>query len=351
MQRKIVFFGGIGSSTQFGGELTKNKEITQRLNELGAEITLIDCYKARLNPWRLLKITFLLFSSLMFNIKATFIFSSSFGNIYPFFKLIYWLPFHRHIIYWVIGGTLPNLIADGTYKKKYLKKIELFITEGRKMQRHMIELGFKNVLYKPNFKSIPSLPRINKQDDGRIHFFFLSRITPQKGCQYIFDCMKRLNNDGLTTKYVVDFYGNVDNEYKNEFNKSIGSISNANYQGCINLHNHIGYEILAKYHYMLFPTFWYGEGFPGVIVDAYIAGVPIISSDWNLNPEFVIDKKTGLVVATHNVDELFNVMRKAILWEFPNAEMSIFCQEAALEYDTRNVINQNLFDTITNYTK
>lgn len=347
MKNKIVFFGGVGSPAQFGGEPTKNKEIIKRLKELGAVLTVIDCNNARSHPWKLLKIMSRLFVNLLFHSQATFIFSTSFGNIYPFFKILYWLPVRRHIVYWVIGGTLPGRVADGAYKKKYLLLIDLFITEGIKMKKRMMELGFDNVSYRPNFKTILSLPAIHKFEDGCIHFFFLSRITRHKGCSYIFDCMNRLNDEGWASKYVVDFYGSIDDEYKEEFQKSIQTIFNARYQGCINLQEFLGYETLAKYHYMLFPTFWFGEGFPGVIIDAYTAGVPIISSDWNLNPEFVIDGKTGIVVPAHDVERLLDAMRGAVEGCYPNAEMSVACQEAAMKYDTRNVIDQELFDMIT----
>lgn len=43
----IIFFGGVGSSDQFGGELTKNKEIIARLQELGCRVDVIDSYNAR----------------------------------------------------------------------------------------------------------------------------------------------------------------------------------------------------------------------------------------------------------------------------------------------------------------
>ena len=55
---KIIFIGGIGTKTQFGGELTKNKEIIKRLSELGCSLTLIDTYQARSKPFKLLVLLF-----------------------------------------------------------------------------------------------------------------------------------------------------------------------------------------------------------------------------------------------------------------------------------------------------
>lgn len=80
---KIIFIGGIGTKTQFGGELTKNKEIIKRLSELGCSLTLIDTYQARSKPIKLLILLFKLLYNIIFNSKSTFVFSTSFGNIYP----------------------------------------------------------------------------------------------------------------------------------------------------------------------------------------------------------------------------------------------------------------------------
>jgi len=60
---------------------------------------------------------------------------------------------------------------------------------------------------------------------------------------------------------------------------------------------------------MLFPTFWVGEGFPGIIIDAYIAGLPIIASDWNLNGEIIDEKETGFIIKKKDSIQLKDKMK------------------------------------------
>ncbi len=344
--KKIVFFGGVGSPTQFGGELTKNKEIIARLRELGCDVTVLDSFNSRSNKKKLLKILSRFFANIVLHPKATYIFSTSFGNIYPLFKILYCLPIKRHIVHWVIGGQMADRVADGTYHSKYLKVVNLTIVEGTKMVQRMESLGFSNVVCEPNFKTIGTLPKVRKKDDGKIHFVFLSRITADKGCRYIFQSVEELNRKGFTDKFVVDFYGNVEDEYRWEFEKAIEDTVNANYCGSLQLLDDCNYDVLAVYHYMLFPTYWAGEGFPGVVIDAYKAGVPIIASDWNLNKEFIMDGKTGVIVPTHSVEKLTGAMKKAIIGEYDNVLMSENCQREVAKYDTRNVINQQLLDKL-----
>ncbi len=47
---------------------------------------------------------------------------------------------------------------------------------------------------------------------------------------------------------------------------------------------------------MLFPTYWKGEGFPGVIIDAFVAGLPVIATDWNMNTEIIEDGVNGFII-------------------------------------------------------
>lgn len=347
---RIIFLGGIGAPDQFGGELTKNKEIITQLKKFDCKVTVIDTFKTRNNKKKLIKVLLYFFWCVIVHPKATFIISTSFSNVYGLFKLLYHYPIKLHIVYWVIGGILAERISEGVYKLKYLKLIHLFIMEGIKMKKRMVDLGFNNVLYEPNFKTVGTLPQIQKIDDGRTHFLFLSRIMPDKGCRYILQCVSTLNKKGLSDKYAVDFYGNIDGEYLQEFEKELDNATNVRYCGSLQLQDENNYSILARYHYMLFPTYWVGEGFPGVIIDAYKAGVPIIGSNWNLNPEFIQDGVTGVVIPTHSTEKLCEVMENAISKKYDNRKMSENCQKEVMKYDTKKIINENLFNTITKLT-
>lgn len=224
----------------------------------------------------------------------------------------------------------------------------MFIVEGIKMKKRMVDLGFNNVWYEPNFKTIGALPPIRKIDDGRIHFLFISRIMPDKGCRYILQCVSALNKKGLLNRYVVDFYGTIDADYQQVFEDEVKRAANVNYCGSLQLQDERNYEVLARYHYMLFPTHWLGEGFPGVVIDAYKAGVPIIGSDWNLNPEFIKEGITGILVPTHSVEKLCETMEKAIFGKFDNMKLSENCQKEVWRYNTQNVTNMDLLDMLTN---
>jgi glycosyltransferase involved in cell wall biosynthesis len=58
------------------------------------------------------------------------------------------------------------------------------------------------------------------------------------------------------------------------------------------------WKVLPQYDVMLFPTYYAGEAFPGVFVDAFVAGIPVIASDWQDNPELIRhEDRTGCCFA------------------------------------------------------
>ena len=60
---------------------------------------------------------------------------------------------------------------------------------------------------------------------------------------------------------------------------------------------------------MLFPTYWKGEGFPGVIIDAFVAGLPVIATDWNMNTEIIEEGVNGFIIEPNSSNALADKMQ------------------------------------------
>ena len=135
---------------------------------------------------------------------------------------------------------------------------------------------------------------------------------PDKGCDYILQAVRRLNAKGLQHRFSVDFYGKTDASYRERFEKEISKLENAAHHGLLDLRTREGYDILATYDAMLFPSYWVGEGFAGVFIDAFIAGLPVLASDWAHNAEVIADGKLGLIYPVHSVEALMEAMERCI---------------------------------------
>lgn len=75
----------------------------------------------------------------------------------------------------------------------------------------------------------------------------------------------------------------------------------------------------TSFHCFLFPS-WY-EGFSGALVEAMMAGIPIIASDIPMNLEAVEDQKTALIFPAKDADSL----AKKMIWAIENTgTMQVF---------------------------
>lgn len=337
MSRTILFIGGVGGHSSFGGELTKNKEFLHYLKENGFHLRVVDTYQARKHLWKLMSLPLLL---LRFP-RAKLVISTSLGNIYWLIRYFSIIKSKRRIVYWGIGGMFPSQVESGGFDRNVLSILDTIVVEGEAMRQTLLRCGLENVLVVPNFKTIPTVVH-RKQvptDSELIRFVFLSRIQPEKGVGYILDAVDVLNGiPECQGRFTVDFYGGIDPGYETNFRTRLSKLGNVTYKGKLDLRSTQGYECLSTYHVMLFPTYWAGEGFPGVVIDAYIAGLPIIASDWSLNKEFIADGETGVIIPVHNLQALVDAMMSFITHKRDFSGMFSACAQKAWDFSVSNVL-------------
>lgn len=201
----------------------------------------------------------------------------------------------------VIGGYLPGLIDKHKRYAKRLKKYRALFVQTPNLKSDLNIRGLNNVYILSNLKRLNTrrLEEISLLQDRRLKVCTLSRITESKGIDDAVEAV-RLTNEKLGGIFIrLDIFGIVANDYKNHFeNLLLDNSSFVNYGGVLQYDKTS--DTLKNYFAMLFPTFYYGEGFPGNVVDALNAGIPIIATDWNYNKEVIIDKRNGLLVPIHD---------------------------------------------------
>lgn len=343
-KKKIIFIGAIRiGKVSTGGETMKNKMLLRRFQDIYDIVIAIDTDDWQKRPWCLLQILWALIST-SYNIPVVVSASESSRWL---FNILYYFPIKKNVNFWVIGGALPSKINNGLFKLKSLQKLNRIIVEGGGMVSALNAMGLNNVVRVPNFKPVeytPTFIQKTKRDINR--FVFLSRIHPLKGIYEIIEACKELNSLGYTSQFEIDFFGVIETGYENEFKNFISSCNNLHYKGFLNLMSDDGYKVLSQYDTMLFPTYWTNEGFPGIIIDAYIAGVPIIASDWNLNKELVKEGQTGFVIPVHDSSALAEKMKQIIDKDIDLYQMKCRCVENAKHYDFRNVVTEDLLKSL-----
>lgn len=326
-------------SVPSAGDSMKNRLFLSRFKQVYDRVLPIDTVGWKRKPWVLLKILIIIGN----NRKSKVIISANPSSADRLIGIIKLFHFSNDFFYWVIGGSFHKMIVEGRFKVgKYIFLKGIFV-QGQTMVESLNKSGLNNVVYVPNSKLINYHRLREKQRDGRTHFVFLSRVEEYKGCTDILKCVELLNNEGYGDVFDVTFYGHQsrDPQYLIYFSDKVHSLSNVEYKGVLNLLNDSNYDILSSYDCMLFPTYWEGEGFPGVVIDAYIASLPIIASDWNLNRDVIKDGQTGWIIPPHDITSLIDKMKFVINNYEIVKEIAFNCKNTAAQYDSRTVLSED----------
>ena len=207
------------------------------------------------------------------------------------------------VIYFEIGPFLYNRILDGTIKKETFLRDGLIVVETDSMKNELLSLDFDNKRIEvfPNFKPVFNIEMIEKDYPKKIlNLVYLSRIEEKKGIYELIDSLIDLNKKSL--RFELDIYGRPQtNEDYEKIKKLVIQFPFIKYKGKIDLITKDNYVELSKYDLHVFPTL-YPEGFPGTLIDFFIAGVPTLSSSFARANEILTDEDSVIFVQGNKND-------------------------------------------------
>lgn len=337
---KLIFIGPIALGTiPKGGDTMKNQLFLERFVQVFDKVITVDTMNWKKRPWMLVRLVLVLLS----HRRAKVVISANQGSADSLIKILKKLHLQNDCFYWVVGGCLHNMIKEGKFSVSTYGFLKGIFVQGQSMALSLNKSGLGNAVYVPNSKIINHYGnKLPKQDD-KTHFVFLSRVEEYKGCTDIIKSVDALNRSGYQGKFDVVFYGreSEDATYAKTFQAMVDARQEVEYKGLLNLRDTKNYDELAQYDVMLFPTYWHGEGFPGIVIDAYIASLPIIASDWNLNKDVIEDGVTGWIIPSHDTEALIERMKYVIDHPEEVKKMSAVCKERAAQYDSRVVLSED----------
>lgn len=336
---KLVFIGPMHlGKNPSAGDSMKNQLFLDRFLQVFDKVITVDTMSWKKRPWVMVRLVLVL----LFHRKAKVIISANPGSADTLIGFIKKMRLPNDCFYWVVGGSFHEMIKEGRFKASTYTFLKGIFVQGQSMTDSLAESGLNNSVYVPNSKLITHYGEKPLKKDETMHFVFLSRIEEYKGCTDIIKSVDALNQMGYKGKFDVVFYGkdSSDATYAKQFKAMVDAHDEVEFKGLLNLRDTSNYDELAKYDVMLFPTYWHGEGFPGIVIDAYISSLPIIASDWNLNKDVIEDGVTGWIIPTHDVDALTERMKFVIDHPEEVQRMSIVCRERAAQYDSRIVLSE-----------
>ena len=217
--------------------------------------------------------------------------------------------FHRKLHYVVIGGWLPTLLQKHKQLAETLKSFNGIYVETNTMKKALVEQGFSNLFVMPNFKKLNILKesQLIYQHSEPYKLCTFSRVMKEKGIEDAVSAVKIVNTYFGRTVYTLDIYGQVDSEQTEWFERLKTSLPEyVSYCGIVPFSQSV--DVLKSYFALLFPTGFFTEGIPGTIIDAYAAGIPVISTKWESFSDIVDDGVTGIGYSFGNNNELCAVL-------------------------------------------
>lgn len=230
--------------------------------------------------------------------------------VVPLYRILSFFA-RRELYDIVIGGYLPGLLKGKKFYLKCMNKYKALFVQTPNLKKDLEVIGLKNVFISSNLKRLNTvkLETLKVNTSQKLSVCTLSRINESKGIDDAVEAV-RLANQKLGGQFInLDIYGIVADEYKEHFNRLLMTNREFVKYGGVLKYN-LTVETLKNYFALLFPTFYYGEGFPGNIIDSFHSGLPIIATDWNYNKEVIKDGENGILVPIKDPDALCEALLK-----------------------------------------
>lgn len=336
---KIGICGHFGGNKTFlDGQTVKTKIITQELKKIYS-LKRVDTYNSKK---RIFNILFGLIK-LLAQCKNIIILPAHNGlKIIAPFLVFFNKIFKRKLHYIVIGGWLSKYLEDKESLKECLKKFDYIYVETSTMKKALENKGFKNIVIMPNCKDLKILKEeelvYNTSKPYKLCTF--SRVVKEKGIEDAIEAVKSINENSKEIIYTLDIYGQIDVDYKERFeNLAKGFPEYIKYKGLVPFDKSV--DVLKEYNALLFPTLFYTEGVPGTIIDAYAAGIPVISSKWESFND-IINNQVGIGYKFGDLNELIKTLIQISLDNNFLKKNKINCLKKAEEFLPKKVIGECL---------
>ncbi|MDP1904055.1 MAG: glycosyltransferase [Pseudomonadota bacterium] len=210
------------------------------------------------------------------------------------------------------GGALANQYTTRNiafrYIVRYLTLQHTMLLQTKSMVdffANIVPTG--NILWFPTSRTIQSTistesepTKFNKREKFRL--LFMGQVTRNKGIDLFLALTKRF--DSNKCEFVVA--GPLMSDLSIDLIESQGAI----YAGVIP-HDKVQ-NFMSAFDVLVFPTFYEGEGYPGIVLEAFSAGIPVIASDWMHIPELVQDNINGFLFPPKDFEKLNDLVAQLV---------------------------------------
>lgn len=216
----------------------------------------------------------------------------------------------------VVGGWLPAVCRNPFYKWS-LATFDSISPEAFEIAQNL-GISSRPVYLLPNFRLYPDVEEeLPQSKSNRLDLLFVSRLTRSKGLFDAIQLAQTLYEKGLPVN--LQIFGPLN--FNNHTDQALFSrelLDKEQYVQYLGvLEPELVLSTLRRNDCLLFPSIYPGEGFPGIIVESLLAGIPVITRNHlylsSLNEQF----NFGFVTEGDYVDEAASVLEQGhhLLWK------------------------------------
>lgn len=224
----------------------------------------------------------------------------------------------RPVILRVFGGSFGDFYqARGPLGRKLIRRLilsaDVILLQTRRLVRQLERDASGRIEWFSTYVRTAAEPAVSagsgcRRRDACCRFVFLGHLWRTKGVDTILDAAPR-----LPAACQIDLYGPCDEYSADEI--SARGAGRVRYCGFLS-----SAQVEAKlwdYDCLVLPTFHPGEGYPGVIAEAFAHELPVITTNWLAIPE-IVDEECGVLIEPRDVpafaDAVANLHRDRLLW-------------------------------------
>jgi glycosyltransferase involved in cell wall biosynthesis len=296
-QKSMLMIGPmITDPLKAGGMNIEHEAIIEQLSELGINFKVIDT-----NSQIYKNIGHLFFSSIL----------KIFKNIKNYDHIHIHATANHLVFLGSISIFLAKLLGKSTSIKKtagrFNREYESFGFIKQKLTQYVLKnadtVFFETKYLVEYFKHfnirtywIPNCRKDPKRDHSpkaySKRFAFISLIAEQKGMDILLDASNKLDNS-----YTVDIYGKTLEE---KYTKEYFDDYNVNFKDVLD--SSVVLDTLTQYDVVVLPSL--EEGYPGIFLEAFSMGIPVLATNLQPIAEIVTNGENGFLVDIGSVESL-----------------------------------------------
>jgi len=229
-------------------------------------------------------------------------------------------PALRRYFHWVIGHTDGLIFQTRALRHFFYKHF------GEKI--HYVP-GYR--LMQKGCDSVPS----RRGDSTNMKFVYVGHIREEKGIFVLLESFRLLAAEKAAA-VECDLFGPVYPEIKERFEKELANCPGVNYRGVLQPEDVVA--TIRRYDAFVFPSFYRGEGHPGVLIEAMMSGLPIVTTEHKAIPELISHRVNGLLVPPRDPSALAVAIRLLIDDSELLAKLAEQSYKMSSQYSSREVI-------------